>query len=303
MDELLQLISNRLGVPTDLLERAAAARAAASGSGAEDIVRSWAGDEAPLPAAAAPPPQPAPAAPVAAESAPAPPPPAPPAATEAESPAVEVLLPAEPAAGDSDDGGEDEAVQPAAAGDRSTVLSGFPRWLAASFVLLPLAALLYALVTPNAPDCGSAGQLAVDPVTGVAVNCDGSPYGVDAVDFFAIGEEVYSGKCAACHGAAGGGGVGPAFTGGAVLATFPACGEHITWVEIGSIGWPDPTYGANNTPVLGSGAVMPGFAAPVLTAEELASVVLYERVAFGGEALPEAEGGCGLTGGTVVAAP
>ncbi len=300
MDELLQLISDRLGVPTDLLERAASARAAASGSGAEDIVRSWAGEEAPPPAAAAPPPQPAETpAPATPEPAPAS---APVPAPAEESPVVEVLAPAEPAAGDDDDD-EDEAEAPAAAADRSTVLSGFPRWLAASFVLVPLVALLYALITPNAPDCGSAGQLAVDPVTGDAVNCDGSPYGVDAVDFFAIGEEVYVGKCAACHGAAGGGGVGPGFTGGALLATFPACDDHLTWVEIGSTGWPDPTYGANNTPVLASGAVMPGFAPPVLTTEELAAVVLYERVAFGGEALPEAESGCGLTGGTVVAAP
>jgi mono/diheme cytochrome c family protein len=49
---------------------------------------------------------------------------------------------------------------------------------------------------------------------------------------------------------------------------------------------------------------MPAFGEPVLTEEELAAVVLYERVAFGGEALPDAETGCGLgEEEEVVAAP
>lgn len=47
---------------------------------------------------------------------------------------------------------------------------------------------------------------------------------------------------------------------------------------------------------------MPGFEG-VLTPEEIAAVVLYERVAFGGQPLPDAESDCGLTGAEVSAAP
>ncbi|NIS28544.1 MAG: hypothetical protein GWO04_00630 [Actinobacteria bacterium] len=40
---------------------------------------------------------------------------------------------------------------------------------------------------------------------------------------------------------------------------------------------------------------MPGFEG-TLTDEELAAVALYERVAFGGQALADAEADCGLAG-------
>jgi len=210
-----------------------------------------------------------------------------------------VLPPAEPRPD------EDVAVDvdEADAGERASVLSGFPRWLAASFVVLPMIAVLYALLTPDAPDCGAAGQLAIDPVTGVAENCDGTPYGVEVINFFSIGETIYQSRCSSCHGIEGGGGVGPAMSSGAILVTFPSCTDHVSWVGIGSDAWPDATYGATNKPVGGSGAAMPSFEG-VLTPEELASVVLYERVAFGAEALPDAEAGCGLTGnGGVLASP
>ncbi len=215
------------------------------------------------------------------------------------SPIVEVIPPAEPLAPDEEAASGDEEGEEAAA---PTALSGFPRWLAASFVVLPVIAVLYALLTPNAPDCGAAGQLAVDPVTGVAENCDGSPYGIEVIDFFSIGETIYENQCSSCHGNEGGGGVGPAMASGAVLVTFPACAEHVSWVGVGSDAWPDATYGATNKPVGGSGAAMPGFEG-VLSAEELAAVVLYERVQFGTEALPDAEAGCGLAGDEVLAAP
>ena len=101
--------------------------------------------------------------------------------------------------------------------------------------------------------------------------------------FFTLGEELYVARCASCHGATGGGGVGPGFAGGSVLVTFPAgsCAAedgHIAWVTVGTSGWPDPTYGATAKPVGGVG-VMPPFG-EALTEEELAAVVLYERVAF-----------------------
>ncbi len=80
-------------------------------------------------------------------------------------------------------------------------------------------------------------------------------------------------------------------TGGAVAETFPSCDQHIQWVALGSIGWSQEvgaTYGANNTPVAGG---MPGFAEP-LTEDEIAAVVLYERVTFGGLEAAATEADC-----------
>ncbi len=292
MEELLHELSSRTGVPTDLLERAAAARATALGVSPDAVVAQWTGGEVPDAPRTTLPPSSAEAAasPVAATA----PGPSAAAATPAAepvptAPGVEVLEPEVSA-----DAEEPADAEPEAEPEPSAVLSGFPRWLAASFFILPLIALLYALLTPNAPDCGAAGQLAIDPVTGIAENCDGTPYGVEVVNFFSMGEEIYEVRCASCHGSEGGGGVGPAMASGAVVVTFPSCGSHVDWVALGSDGWPDATYGATNKAVGGSGAAMPGFGEPVLTAEELAAVVLYERVQFGGEPLPDAEDGCGL---------
>lgn len=292
MEELLQQVSTRTGVPTDLLERAAAARAAALGISTDAVVAQWTGSEvpeasAPAPQAAAPPETGA--APQPAAAAPAPEP-------VVAAPTVEVL---EPEAADVEEPADEE---PEPQLEPVPALSGFPRWLAASFVILPLVALVYALLTPNAPDCGAAGQLAIDPVTGIAENCDGTPYGVEVVDFFSMGEEVYESRCASCHGSDGGGGVGPAMASGAVVVTFPSCENHINWVRLGSDEWPDASYGATNKPVGGSGAAMPAFGEQVLTPEELASVVLYERVRFGGESLLDAEPACGLGDDGVLAA-
>jgi hypothetical protein len=171
-----------------------------------------------------------------------------------------------------------------------SVFAGFPRWLAASFILIPMIALLYAGLVPNGPDCGQSGQLDINPLTGEAQGCAG-----DASPFFSLGQSIYNAQCTACHGVNGGGGVGPAFTGGAVLATFSACSDHVEWVAIGTNDWPDATYGDTAKPA-GGGGVMPGYQNS-LSFEEIAAVSLYERVAFGGEDLALAEVSCGLLGG------
>lgn len=102
------------------------------------------------------------------------------------------------------------------------------------------------------------------------------PAGIEGA--MAVGEEVYL-ACSACHGP-GGAGVGafPALDN--VLEVFPDGRDQMAWVALGSTGWRDfsDTYGATDKPV---GGGMPGFAAS-LSEEELASVVLYERVTFGG---------------------
>jgi mono/diheme cytochrome c family protein len=178
-----------------------------------------------------------------------------------------------------------------------------PRWLAALFVVVPLFSLAYLAFLPNGPACGDAGRLAVDPVTGEMFNCDGTAIGGEGeTDYFALGEQLYTSRaCTACHGPGGAGAVGPAFTGGALLATFPegSCSIHQEWIRLGTAGWPDPTYGATNKPVRGSGVDMPAFGTQ-LSADQIAAVALYERVAFGGQDLEAAKADCVGTGGETV---
>ena len=52
------------------------------------------------------------------------------------------------------------------------------------------------------------------------------------------GVTVYADECAACHGADGGGGVGPALSGGAVVAAFPDPADQTTVVVEGQGGMP-----------------------------------------------------------------
>lgn len=321
LDEMFGQVSANTDVPVDLLERAARARANKAGVDVSALVAGWTGEEAAAPAATPPAPAAAPVAPA--------PTPGPAADTGAGQlpeallrrsaaarakregrPLDEVLVemglspegetpapaPAEaapvPAAAQAEEAAEEEPVteEPVAEEEPQSVFAGFPRWLAASFILIPMIALLYAGLSPHGPDCGQSGQLDINPLTGEAQGCAG-----DASPFFSLGQSIYSAQCTACHGAGGGGGVGPAFTGGAVLTTFSACSDHVEWVAIGTNDWPEATYGDTGKPAGGVG-VMPGYQNS-LSLEEIAAVSLYERVAFGGEDLAVAEESCGLLGG------
>jgi len=107
------------------------------------------------------------------------------------------------------------------------------------------------------------------------------------------GGEVYAEKCASCHGPTGGGGVGPAFSGGAIIDTFANFEDQVAWVVHGTQGYIDDgreTYGDNNLALGGSGANMPAFGEE-LHADELVYAVFYERIELGGfeEELPLAE--------------
>ncbi len=280
MDELLEKVAAIKGMPAPLAKRSADARAKKTGETVEAILAEWAGlvpisASVPLPA---------------------------------EVPASTLEHPEASSAPSEDRGSEhetataveiieatvlDDAADESADGRGVNTRSGYPKWLAAAFILIPILAITYILVAPNGPDCGSGGRLRVDPASGEAVNCDGGTYGETTVDNFAAGGAIYA-QCAACHSSDGSGGVGPAFAGGAVLATFPsgACSDHIEWVTIGTAGWPQPTYGAGNKPVGGVG-LMPGFGS-FLSEEQVAQVALFERVQFGGQALEDAEVDCGL---------
>ena len=286
-----------LNAPEEMVERSARARAQAEGVSVEDVLSAWAtggdivaGAGGSAPAAAAPSAPPAAEQPVSAPEAGA-------GALEVEvlGPEVEVgsTVPAEPAAVEIDDSETEEGAVAAGA---------MPRWLVALFLLLPTIAVGYALFLPNGPSCGDGGRLAVDPVSGEAINCDGSSFGADEIDFFAIGQGAYA-TCAACHGAEGGGiGTFPALA-GEVLVTFPAgdCSDHVEWVQLGTAGWPDETYGETDKSVGGSGTLMPPFGT-ALSDQELRSVVLYERVTFGGQSVADAIADCGLGGASAESA-
>jgi len=284
---IIAAAAEKMGMPESMVKRSAAARAKAQGISADEVLREWAGVEAgesaPVPAPSAPAPVAATPTPAAVSAPPAP-----------VSPPldVEVL------------GGQDKQVDSAVAeapvdsleSEAAAEAAGaLPRWMAALFVVIPAFALAYALFLPNGPNCGDAASLAVDPVTGLAVNCDGSAFGSELVDLFTLGSETYQGAgCVACHGPSGGGvATFPAFTGGGLLSTFPegSCSIQLEWIALATGGWPEATYGATAKPVGGAGT-MPGFAA-ALSAQEIAAVAIYERVAFGGQDLDAALADCG----------
>lgn len=94
-----------------------------------------------------------------------------------------------------------------------------------------------------------------------------------------LGAQVYTSSCASCHGATGGGGIGPALAGGEASLTFPAEEDHVAWVQNGSApvrgqGYGDPARpGGQRMATTGN---MPGFTG-TLTEEQIQAVVLYER--------------------------
>lgn len=280
MDQLLEKVAEVKGMPASLAKRSAEARSKKTGEPVDAVLAEWAGvdatdvvsdttDDAPLPTDDT-----APSEDTSDES----------LETEADAAGGVEIIEASP----------EEAIETAGTDEPVPVARGrYPVWLAAAFILIPLLAVVYILVAPNGPECGTAGKLLVDPITGETTNCDGTEYGVTTVDYFAQGEALYN-QCVACHSADGSGGAGPALQGGAVLATFPdgSCSTHIEWVRLGTAGWPDPTYGASDKPVGGFG-LMPAFGG-TMSDEQLASVTLYERVAFGGQPLEQAEADCGL---------
>lgn len=298
-----------IGVPEDLVMRSAKARAQATGSSVEEVLAAWAGGgSAPAASAAAPTPTIEADAPAATAPAPAPDPDetpapaptasAPPPAASGPAPVRAVAATPVPDTVTIEESYEwDQVTTVRASGIKERTKSVIPSWMVAVFTILPIFAVGYMTVNSAGPDCGEAGQLAVD-FNNELVNCDLSAYsgvgggGAGQTDFIAIGSDIYA-SCAACHGANGQGVSGPALSGGAVLATFSSCSDHVTWVSLGSAGWQAQfgnTYGDNNTPVAGGMQAW----ADSLSEEEVRSVVLYERVAFGGESLDTAITDCGL---------
>jgi len=279
--ELLAKVAEILGAPETLVQRSAEARAEASGNTVEEVLQSWAGGEAI--AASAPVVEEAPVEEVkeevVVEEAPV---------TKSVTTKVETVIKKVSMANNT-------------MGIKLNTDTTLPRWLNFSFMIIPVFILIGMINTSGAQECGENGILDVDRKSQQTVNCDGSPFegkgvaSTNAVNYVAVGQQVYSGAaaCAGCHGANGGGGVGPSFIGGALYKTFPTCADHAKWIQLGSAGWQaevGAAYGAEDTISIGG---MPGFQGK-LTEEELMAVVVFERVVFGGGNTEEVLIDCGL---------
>ena len=295
MGELLAKVAEILGAPETLVQRSAEARAEASGNTVEEVLQSWAGGEAI--AASAPVAEEAPVEEVkeevVAEEAPV------------EEVKEEVVAEEAPVAKSVTTKVETVIKKVSMAnntmGIKLNTDTTLPRWLNFSFMIIPVFILIGMINTSGAQECGVNGILDVDRKSQQTVNCDGSPFegkgvaSTNAVNYVAVGQQVYSGAaaCAGCHGANGGGGVGPSFIGGALYTTFPTCADHAKWIQLGSAGWQaevGAAYGAEDTISIGG---MPGFQGK-LTEEELMAVVVFERVVFGGGNTEEVLIDCGL---------
>jgi mono/diheme cytochrome c family protein len=121
------------------------------------------------------------------------------------------------------------------------------------------------------------GVLAIVPLWGFLYV---GAFGTRAAEIEAVdGATIYGNNCASCHGATGGGGVGPKLAGGEAVLTFPNEQDHTDWVNNGSAPVKGKPYGDPNRPggqhIAASGG-MPPFAGK-LSPEEIAAVVTYER--------------------------
>ena len=299
MSELLSKVSEILGAPETLVQRSAEARAEASGKTVDEVLQSWAGGESisSTPAAETPVAEEAPVEEVkeevVAEEAPV------------EEVKEEVVAEEAPVAKKTTSKVETVIKKVSMAnntmGIKLNADAVLPRWLNFSFIVIPVFILIGMINASGTQECGVNGILDVDRKSQQTVNCDGSPFegkgvaSTNTVNYVAVGQQVYSGAaaCAGCHGANGGGGVGPAFIGGKLYTTFPTCADHAKWIQLGSAGWQaevGAAYGAEDTISIGG---MPGFQGK-LTEEELMAVVVFERVVFGGGNTEEVLSDCGL---------
>ncbi len=308
MSENLARAAEAMGAPEILVQRSAEARSSASGVPVEEILAAWAGGgsapsastaPAPSPAPAAPSPAPAPAAPVPA-AAPVPPAAPSPTPSPAPAPAGPVVVaplppPSEVTTREAVSFPVVVSVPTARLTERTS--STLPRWLAALFLVVPVIGLLYLAGNSARAGCVEGGvELAVNRIDSTVANCDGSEFTGRAEDtagnFLAVGEALFE-TCAGCHGANGEGGVGPTFA--TVLSTFSSCADHIEWVTLATGGFQEAgraTYG-DLAKSVGGGGFMPGFATSN-TPEEIASVVVFERIRFGGADPDETLIECGL---------
>ena len=294
MSELLAKVAEILGAPETLVQRSAEARAEASGNTVEEVLQSWAGGEA-IASSAPQVKEEEKEEVVVAEETPV-----------VEEEKEEVVVAEETPVVEKTSKKVETVLKKVSMANNTMGIklntdTTLPRWLNLSFMIIPVFILIGMINTSGAQECGVNGILDVDRKSQQTVNCDGSPFegkgvaSTNTVNYVAVGQQVYSGAaaCAGCHGANGGGGVGPSFIGGALYKTFPTCADHAKWIQLGSAGWQaevGAAYGAEDTISIGG---MPGFQGK-LTEEELMAVVVFERVVFGGGDTEEVLNDCGL---------
>ena len=304
MSEALSAASAALGIPEDLVQRSAAARATETGMSVDEVLAAWAGGGAIAAAPATPPGEsPEPEAQPDIEASDEPAPASPTIATPAPSePAVATRAPVPSEVSAAEAATLPEVVTVPTAGIRERTNFAIPRWLTAVMLIIPAFA-LFALGGAATGTCGEATELDANIVTGQIVNCDGSEFtgsgvGGGSTDFIAEGEAIYMGtgvsgvNCSGCHGVSGGGGAGPPLT--AVVTTFGSCQDQVEWVTIGTPGFQAAgrsTYGDTGKTV-GGGGVMPPHQS--LSAEQVASVAVFERVRFDGADPETTLTDCGL---------
>ncbi|MGB7859855.1 MAG: c-type cytochrome [Acidimicrobiia bacterium] len=281
-----------MGLPEDLVQRSAAARAAETGATVDEILAAWAGGETVAATAPAPATEVETAEPEMAAQPEAPPVEEPRPITDADqAPVTRVATTRAPIPDEvtaSEAAHLPEVVTVPTAGIKERTNFVIPRWLTTVILVVPLFA-LFALGGASTGECGQATELTTNIITGEIENCDGSPFTGQAVggggtDFIALGDAIYNGNavagvnCSGCHGPNGqGSGPFPALTG--VLTTFGACADHIEWVTLGSGGFSaEGVYGDTNKTVNGN---MPSFVGS-LSPEQIAAVASFERVRFGG---------------------
>ena len=301
MSELLSKVAEILNAPESLVQRSAEARAEASGKSVDEVLQSWAGGES-VAAVEKSVEEPAPVEETAPVEEPAP-------VEEIEKKeATNEIVSEEKEKPQtlSSSRNTKKITQKIAFANKTLNIkvnaeTTLPRWLNVSFVLIPLFIVIGIINTSSTQECGENGILDIDRKSQLTINCDGSAFegkgvgSASSINYIALGQQIYSGAaaCAGCHGVNGGGGVGPAFTGGELYTTFPTCSDHALWIELGSAGWQadvGPAYGAEDKVSIGG---MPGFAGK-LTEDELYAVVVFERVVFGGGDTNEVLEDCGL---------
>ena len=257
MSELLAKVAEILGIPETLVQRSAEARAEASGNTVEEVLQSWAGGEtlsASAPTEETPVEEVKEEAPEAEET--------PEEEVKEEAPVAEETPVVQKAATKVETVIKKVSMANNTMGIKLNADTTLPRWLNYSFMIIPIFILIGMINTSGAQECGVNGILDVDRKSQQTVNCDGSPFegkgvaSTNTVNYVAVGQQVYSGAaaCAGCHGANGGGGVGPSFIGGALYKTFPTCADHAKWIQLGSAGWQaevGAAYGAKNTISIG----------------------------------------------------
>ncbi len=97
------------------------------------------------------------------------------------------------------------------------------------------------------------------------------------------GEELYiESGCSGCHGAEGGGGIGPALAGGEVHITFTSIEDQMAWIARGSaiVGTGELYSSPDSLRERRVAGQMPGYglgASTELNIEQLLAVTLYER--------------------------